>query len=98
MIKRFSYTPLHVSDNPAFREASAEELRVLLFVIEAGGIADTERIARAAGVSAPRVSSSLTLWQEAGVITEVTDAAGGSRDGFCRGGGYATRPDDNRGI
>ena len=38
MIKRFSYTPLHVSDNPAFREASAEELRVLLFVIEAGGI------------------------------------------------------------
>ncbi len=78
MIKRFSYTPLHVSDNPAFREASAEELRVLLFVIEAGGIADTERIARAAGVSAPRVSSSLTLWQEAGVITEVTDAAGGN--------------------
>lgn len=78
MIKRFSYTPLHVSDNPAFREASAEELRVLLSVIEAGGIADTERIARAAGVSAPRVSSSLTLWQEAGVITEVTDAAGGN--------------------
>lgn len=78
MIKRFSYTPLHVSDNPAFREASAEELRVLLFVIEAGGIADTERIARAAGFSAPRVSSSLTLWQEAGVITEVTDAAGGN--------------------
>lgn len=76
MIKRFSYTPLHVSDNPAFREASAEELRVLLSLIEAGGIADTERIARAAGVSAPRVSSSLTLWQEAGVITEVTDAAG----------------------
>lgn len=78
MIKRFSYTPLHVSDNPAFREASAEELRVLLSVIEAGGIADTERIARAAGVSVPRVSSSLTLWQEAGVITEVTDAAGGN--------------------
>lgn len=76
MIKRFSYTPLHVSDNPAFREASAEELRVLLSLIEAGGVADTERIARAAGVSAPRVSSSLTLWQEAGVITEVTDAAG----------------------
>lgn len=76
MIKRFSYTPLHVSDNPAFREASAEELRVLLSLIEAGGIADTERIARAAGVSVPRVSSSLTLWQEAGVITEVTDAAG----------------------
>lgn len=76
MIKRFSYTPLHVSDNPAFREASAEELRVLLSLIEAGGIADTERIARAAGVSVPRVSSSLTLWQEAGVITEVTDVAG----------------------
>ncbi len=76
MIKRFSYTPLCLSDNPAFREASAEELRVLLSVIEAGGIADTGKIARAAGVSAPRVSSSLTLWQEAGVITEITDASG----------------------
>lgn len=76
MIKRFSYTPLRLSANPLFKEASAEELRVLLSVIEAGGVADTEKIARAAGVSSPRVSSSLTLWQEAGVITEVADAAG----------------------
>lgn len=98
MIKRFSYTPLHVSDNPAFGEASAEELRVLLSVIEADGIADTERIARAAGVSVPRVSSSLTLWQEAGVITEVTDAAGRSTakktDGTRAGAAEAAAAED----
>ncbi len=68
----FSYavTPLRLSGNPALTEASKEELRVLLLLIELGGrvecVAD---MAKAAGISEARCKSALAFWEESGVIT-----------------------------
>lgn len=68
----FSYavTPLRLSGNPALTEASKEELRALLVLIELGGrvecVAD---MAKAAGISEARCKSALAFWEESGVIT-----------------------------
>lgn len=65
-----------IGGTEALREASPEELRVLLCLIEAGGItADgTAALARAAGCSTPRVRSALRYWTEVGVLTELDEA------------------------
>lgn len=65
----FTVLPLSVSKTEAFSEASREELRVLLALIELNGIADgREAIAAVAGTSVARASAALIFWQEAGVI------------------------------
>ncbi len=62
-------TPLSVSDKSAFTEASREELRVLLALIECGGKCDTaDALAALASTSIARTSSALVFWCEAGVI------------------------------
>ena len=64
--------PLSLSDKDAFTEASREELRVLLALIESGGKApDCEELASRASVSRARCSAALVLWEEAGVISPV---------------------------
>ncbi len=65
-----------IGGTEALREASPEELRVLLCLIEAGGIpADgAAALARAAGCSTPRVRSALRYWSEVGVLVEVDEA------------------------
>ena len=50
----------------ALREASADDLRVLLVFLERGA----ERIARDAGVSQARADAALDYWREAGILTE----------------------------
>ena len=57
----------------AFFDASPEELRVLLCLIEAeerGVTQDTDALARAAGCSPARVGSALRYWQGVGVLVE----------------------------
>lgn len=57
----------------ALAEASPEELRVLLCLIEAeqnGTAPDTGALAKRAGCSAARVGSALRYWLEVGVLTE----------------------------
>ena len=60
-----------LADSREFADASAEELRVLLSLIASGGsMSDVGRLADAAGVSVARTKAALTLWREAGIITE----------------------------
>ena len=54
----------------ALREASADDLRVLLVFLERGA----ERIARDAGVSQSRAEAALDYWREAGILTDGTGA------------------------
>ena len=58
-----------LTGSECFREASREELRVLLALIEKGGhAASSESLAAAAEVSRSRCASALALWQESGII------------------------------
>lgn len=67
----YSLLPLSVSDKESFSEASREELRTLLALIEvSGNVESIDALASLAKVSKARASSSLTFWQEAGVIKE----------------------------
>ncbi|MBP5610250.1 MAG: DnaD domain protein, partial [Clostridia bacterium] len=70
-------TPLKVSDGVrgtvprlagkiALREASADDLRVLLVFLERGA----EPLARAAGVSPARAQAALDYWRDAGILTD----------------------------
>ena len=54
----------------ALREASADDLRVLLVFLERGA----EHVARDAGVSEARADAALDYWREAGILTEGTEA------------------------
>ena len=72
---KYKIQPLKVTDKEAFFEASAEELRVLLALMELNGNVDTpETLAHLAKISKARASSALVFWQESGVIrdTEAT--------------------------
>lgn len=60
---------------PEFAEASKEELRTLLALIEADGAPTSpEKLAEAASVSRSRASAAISFWREAGIITECEKA------------------------
>lgn len=60
---------VRVIDNPSFLEASKEELRALLALIELKGRAESEKsLAMAAGISTARCKSALAFWEGAEVI------------------------------
>jgi DnaD/phage-associated family protein len=66
--------PLSVCNTDAFSEASKEELRVLLALIEASGrFTDTDELATRAKTSKARCAAALVFWQEANVIREPDD-------------------------
>jgi DnaD/phage-associated family protein len=76
MSKEYKVNPLRVTGTDAFAEASAQELRVLLALVECGGkFESVEALAESAAVSKTRCSSALTLWEDGGVITERIDGA-----------------------
>lgn len=54
----------------ALREASADDLRVLLCLLEREGACRAEQLSDDAGCSAGRVAASLEYWEECGVLTK----------------------------
>ncbi len=61
--------PLSASSSSAFTEASAEELRVLIAIVELEGRPTTiDELAKRSSVSVSRTKSSVTLWESEGVI------------------------------
>ena len=66
----YAVSPLRLRGSSALIEASKEELRVLLLLIESGGVIDsTDELAGAAEISVARCKAALTFWEEAGAIT-----------------------------
>ena len=71
MSEEINYTslPLKVTGSDAFSEASAEELRVLLALIEKNGLpCDKDELASLARTSKARANSALVFWEESGII------------------------------
>jgi len=67
----YIYLPLSATDKDAFAEASREELRVLVALMECDGCVESpERLAELAKTSRARASAALVFWEEAGVIRE----------------------------
>lgn len=65
----YKIKPLSVVKNPCFREASKEELRALIALIELDGCAESvEALAESAAISVARCRAAIALWEEAGVI------------------------------
>ena len=72
----YKIKPLAVTDKEAFFEASADELRVLLALVELDGKTDApETLARLAKISKARAKAALVFWNEAGVIRDTEDAS-----------------------
>ena len=70
MNKHYSFDISRISavETEAFGEASAEELRVLVALIEVGGEADSEELAALARTSHTRAMSAVVFWEGAGVL------------------------------
>ncbi len=90
--------PLGGSD--ALRDASLEELRILLCLLEAGRVTDrtVAELARAAGCGTARTRSALRYWLEVGVLTyapEEESTAEGTASGVERS---AVRNHDPAGV
>lgn len=68
--KKYRVKPLRICDNPAFTEASKDELRTLMALIECDGILQSaEVLAAMAKVSVARCKAALALWEESGIIS-----------------------------
>lgn len=66
----YKVLPLRLTEKSAFAEASREELRVLLTLIELGGSFESEEsLAALAKVSKARCIAALSFWEESDVIT-----------------------------
>ena len=62
---------LRITANPSFKEASKEELRTLLALIELEGKAkEIKALADAAAISTARCRAALAFWEESGIIRE----------------------------
>ncbi len=67
--RKYRILPLRATNSPAFSDATADELRVLIALIEAEGEEIAEnRIAKTVGISESRARSAITLWEAEGVI------------------------------
>ena len=66
--QNFTILTNSITKSAVFAEASREELRVLLALIECSGKCSETELARLSGVSRARCVSALALWEEAGVI------------------------------
>ena len=71
MKKIYKVFPLRVTDKTELFDATAEELRLLLALVECGGcVEDESALASAAGITVGRCRASLRFWCDAGVISE----------------------------
>ena len=70
MKNNYKASLLGLCQNPAFTEASAEEMRVLLTLASLDGVPTEESdIARMAGVSGARCRAAIAFWDGAGVLS-----------------------------
>lgn len=58
-----------LSSTSALREASADDLRILICLAERGGFATAEELADAAGCSISRAEGCLSYWRGAGIVS-----------------------------
>lgn len=71
MINGYEILPLDLEGKEAYLDASKEELRVLLALIELRGESfQIERLVSLCGITKARVLSAIVYWQEAGFIRE----------------------------
>ena len=73
MGKKYKVFPLKATDKAELFDATAEELRLLIALIERGGDADEEALADAARITRGRCKASLRFWCDGGVISECAD-------------------------
>ncbi len=64
----FSVNLAGLKDSPALKEATAEEVRVLLALASLEGSADGDTLSQISGVSSARVASAVSYWQEYGAL------------------------------
>ncbi len=71
----YTCAPLAATSTEAFEEASREELRVLIALVEKDGKFDSiDSLADVAKTSRARASSSIAFWEESGVIKKASAA------------------------
>ena len=66
----FRFTEKRPTSAEAFSEATEAELKVLIALMERGGVASDEELISATGASKSRVLAAVALWQGEGVIEE----------------------------
>ena len=66
----YRFSGKKISESEVFSEASATELKVIIALMEKSGKATDEELIEITGVSKARLSSTLALFEEAGVIEE----------------------------
>ena len=67
----YSVNIFNLSERDSFKDASREELRVLLALLSVDGrFSDTEHLASLSHTSRARAAASLAFWQDAGIIVE----------------------------
>ena len=72
-MSKYSVLPLSLKGREAYTEASKEELRVLLALIELSGRdINPDELAQIANVSRARASAAIVYWQEAGFLADGT--------------------------
>lgn len=68
----FTFSSTSITKSQAFTEASREELRVLVALLERCGRLDSmEELCRISATSKARCAAALTLWEEEGIIEKV---------------------------
>lgn len=71
MAKYYSVNGDAILSSEIWPEATKDELRVLTYIIAKGGeVESTKALATACGISSPRARSAISLWCDAGVLTE----------------------------
>lgn len=70
---RYRIKSIRISETQAYKEATAEELKVLIAITDKGGFGSFKELCDLAGVSKSRLISSLAFWEEAGAIARIKD-------------------------
>ena len=66
----FKFTDKKPTSTEVFAEASLSELKVLVALMESGGVINEDELLAAAHVSRSRLAAAISLWSEEGVIAE----------------------------
>jgi len=91
-MKQYTYTqtPLRLIGTELLAEASAEELRVLIVLMECGGRITLADLAKGAGVREARAASAVSFWEAGGAIRLTQEDTCDRADG-------STRTEENEG-